>query len=101
MDYVESVEPIEESLEGLGPKATVSATFKFKSGLEQVVKFEVPTYTPVYAEPLTSTSIYEIVSAALSFGEAPFLSLPTEDGSQMFVDLSATDYVSVKVDEHE
>jgi len=101
MDDVESVEPIEESLEEWGPKAIVKVFIKFKSGTEKNIEFNVPAWSPIYAEPLTAGSMYSIISSSYSFGEAPFLSFPDGQSKQFFVDLGSTDYLTIEVEELE
>jgi hypothetical protein len=97
MDYVEPVEFVEESLDDLGPKAVVTIDIKYKSGTEQQVVFNVPMLSPIYSEPITAYTVYEILSSAYSFGEAPFLSLPLTETKNLFLDLTATDYITVEV----
>lgn len=98
MDDVESIELDKEGLDFADPEmeAIVEVYARFKSGHERTIKFNVPTETPIYGEPITATSIYEIISTAYSFGEVPFLSIPDGDGDT-FIDLSATDYIKVRV----
>ena len=97
MDDVESVELDEESLDDYGPKSLVSIHIQFKSGNVRDIKFEVPVWTPIYGEPLTHTTIYDLITSSYSMGDAPFLALPDGTG-QFFVDLGAVDYMTVGVD---
>jgi len=99
MDDVESVESFEESLDDYGPKAVVTVGVKFKSGMAEEWKFNVPCWTAIYGEPVTASSIYEIVASAFSMGEVPFVALPKADNSYVFFDLSAADTVTVRVDD--
>ena len=97
MDDVEPVELDEESLEGYGPRAQVSIHIQFKSGTVRDLKFEVPVWTPIYGEPLTHTTIYDLIASSYSIDETPFLALPDGSG-QFFVDLGSTDYMTIEVE---
>lgn len=101
MDNAESVELDQESLEIFGPPATVYLEIYFKNGETAQLKFDVPVVTPIYTEPLTANSIYDILSTSYSFGEAPFLALPNSSGEYIYLDLNATNYTKIKVVEHE
>ena len=96
MDDVEPIESIEEGLD-LGDPCTITVQLVHKDGTRNVVTFKAPTWTPIYAEPVTGTSIYDIISAAYSYGEAPFLALPLGDEAFRFVDLSSTNFIDVRV----
>lgn len=97
MDDVEPIEFDEESVNEDGEPGEVTVTLRFKSGHVEVVKFRVPVWTPIYGEPVSGETIFNIIASAYSMGEAPFFALPTESGSYKFFDLAATDYVDIDV----
>lgn len=99
MDDAESVELGQTGVEEpfLGDECDIAVTLHFKTGGEQEIKFRAPVWTPIYGEPLTDTSLFNIIASAYSYGEAPFLCLPTGDGGYRFVDLSTTNFMDVKV----
>ena len=101
MDNVKSGELGEEGLDLFGPPATVIVDVVFKNGTSKQISFSVPVETPIYHEPLTASTVYDVISTAYSFGETPFLALPDVDGSYTYIDLGSTSYTNVKVVEHE
>lgn len=99
MDDVESIELGEAGLdhEVLGEEATVKVNLSLKTGEKESLSFRIPAWAPIYAEPLTDTSLFNIIASAYSYGEAPFLCLPVDSGGYRFIDLSATNYMDVEV----
>lgn len=105
MDNVKPSQLIEEGLDNLeeydlGDPEIVNVYIKFKSGVDKTIQFVTPAETPIYAEPITSFGVYELVATAYSFGESPLLYLPDGEG-YTFIDLNAVDYVTIKVSPHE
>jgi hypothetical protein len=98
MDDAQPVELGQESLSDYDDPAVITVTIDFKSGSKRRLKFNAPVWTPVYAEPVTGTSIHQIVASAFSVGEVPFLALPSEIGGTMYFDLSSVNSVDVEVE---
>ena len=97
MDDAESIESVETSLGEYGLPGEVSLKVRFKSGHEENFKFTVPAITPVYAEPVTGETIFNIIATAYSFGEAPYFAIPVDGGAMRFFDLTSTDFLEVEV----
>lgn len=98
MDDVESSEFDEAGIEeSIGDPCTITVSINFKTGEQHTVSFKAPVWTPIYAEPLTGYSIFNILATAYSYTEAPFLALPLEDETYRFLDLSTTNFVDIKV----
>lgn len=107
MDYGKSGEHWDESLEDdddwddieleedIEPHS-VTVCIQFKSGRYQEWTLQLPKTSPAYDTPITKNSIVELVTNAYSFGESPFIILPLDDGTQVFIDLSATDFMELK-----
>lgn len=69
---------------------------QFKSGLSKEWRFMLPKTSDAYDGPITKDAFMHIITNAYSYGEAPFVVLPLDDGSHVFLDLNATDFVEVR-----
>lgn len=82
-------------LEDMTPRP-VTVGIQFKSGLHREWTFTLPKEGVGFEESITKDGMVELITNAYSFGEAPFIVLPLDDGSSVFVDLSATDFMELK-----
>ena len=112
MDYGKSSEPdstlndddwdvievdLEDSLdiENMTPEP-ITVMAQFKSGITQEWTFTVPKASEMYNGVITKESLLELIAEAYSVGESPYLILPLDNGSNVFFDLNATDYMEVR-----
>ncbi len=93
MDDVESGEP---KFEGLNPP-NVRLVIKFKSGGTSEVDLKLPIVSPVYDVPLDYQTLVDLIVSSYAMGENPALALPLENGSYLFLDLEATDFMELVV----
>lgn len=97
MDYVEPDELSDEELSEPAP-AVATVNVQFKSGSTKSVTVNLPTSSSIFDTVLTSDNFLEYVSSPYNFSEGAFLVIPTEEGkSHIFIEISATDFVEVKM----
>ena len=82
-------------IENMTPEP-ITVMARFKSGITQEWTFMVPKASEMYNGVITKESLLELIAAAYSVGESPYLILPLDNGTNVFFDLNATDYMEVR-----
>ena len=76
--------------------APVTVAAQFKSGLTKEWTFTLPKTTEMYSVPVTREGMLELIASSYSVGESPYIILPLDDGTFVFLDLGATDFMELK-----
>jgi len=76
--------------------AEITVKVRFKSGHEKDIKVNLPVESEIFDGTLTINNVLDYIGSAYAFTENAFLALPVDNqGSHVFIDISATDFVEV------